>query len=414
MTGPLKLLAHDDFGALLPSDATIWISGCAGESMVLAAKVQNSASKIVSPTYTGIFIGGLNRVQWASSPDARLLTYFLTPEARALGDRCHFLPICYADIRDHLAKNPPQAALFMVAPPDEAGNCSFGTCVDFLADIWPMIPVRIAHINPAMPRTCGDPGIPFDQLTAFIEADQTLLGAEDGAIDPVSAKLAAHTAAIIPDGATLQTGIGKLPGAVFRALTGHRDLAIHSGLIGDAVLDLADAGALRPGLSITAGIAIGSRRLYDRISDPIFTFHGPSVTHDVAVIGNIEKFMAINSAMEVDLFGQSYAELRPDGFQSGPGGALDFARGARLSRGGLRIVVLPSTAKGLSRIVMPPGRGPVSLGRMDTDFVITEHGAADMRHRDHKGRAQALIEIAAPEHRPGLHQQWREFQEMVL
>lgn len=411
MAGPLKLLPGSQLGALLPSNATIWVSGCAAESSTLAAMVEASGASIIAPTYTGIFIVGFNQTRWAAAPDARLLTYFMTPQAQALADRCDFVPICYADIRDRLTQNPPDAALFMVSPPDSAGLCSFGTCVDFLADLWPRIPVRIAHINPAMPRTPGDPGIPFAQLTAFVEADEPLLAMAQGPDDQTALRIAANVANLIPDGATLQTGVGKVPGTVLRALTGHRELAIHSGLVGDAVLDLADAGALRSGRSITSGVAIGSRRLYDRISDPIFSFHGPSITHDVATLGRIKKFMAINSAMQIDLFGQAYAEMGPRGFQSGPGGALDFVRGAKLSDGGLRLVALPATAKGTTRIVMPPGRGPVSLGRLDIDYVVTEHGAADLRGRDHGGRAQALIDIAAPAHRPALQRQWNDFVE---
>ena len=414
MAAPLALQIHEGFGSLLPSNATIWVSGCSAESLVLAAMAGANAHNIAAPTFTGIFVDGVNQVQWASAPDARLLTYFRTREARALAERCVFRPLCYADIHDDLVRNPPDAALFMVSPPNASGLCSFGSCVDFIADIWPKIPVRIAHINPAMPHTGGDTGIPFYRLTAFIEAHQSLRSIDEGSADPVTDQIAANVARLIPDGATLQTGLGKLPGAVLRALTRHRGLAIHSGLIGDAVLDLADAGALRPGQSITGGVSIGSRRLYDRIADPIFAFHGPSITHDVTAIGRIDKFIAINSAIEVDLFGQAYAELGPRGFQSGPGGALDFSRGARLSAGGLRIVVLPSSAKGKARIVMPPGRGPVSLGRMDIDLVVTEHGAADLRCLDYGARAGALIAIAAPEHRPGLQQQWHDFQEQEL
>ena len=414
MPPPVNLSSDDDLGALLPANATIWVSGCSAESLVLAEMVKASAGSIKNPTYSGIFVSGLNQVDWASAPTASLLTYFLTPEARNLGDRCTFLPICYADISDRLANHPPDAALFMISPPDENGRCSFGSCVDFISDIWPRIPVRIAHINPLMPRTNGDPGIPIDQLTAFVEAPQQLMGMNEEAADPVASQIAHNVAKFIPDGATVQTGLGKLPGAVLRALTGHRELAIHSGLIGDAVLDLIDAGALRAGQSVTGGVAIGTRRLYERISDPAFSFRSPSVTHDVAAIARLGQFVAINSAIEVDLFGQAYAEMGPRGFQSGPGGALDFSRGARLSNGGLRLIILPSTAKGTTRIVMPPRRGPVSLGRMDIDIVITEHGGADLRGQTHGGRARALIAIAAPEHRHELQDQWRNFEEHEL
>lgn len=371
--------------------------------------VRASDDALTAATFTGIYVAGLNREAWATHPSSRARTFFLTPELKALGNRCDFLPLCYTDIAASLAETPPDCALMMVSPPDADGRCSFGTCVDFIADIWPRVPVRIAHVNPAMPRTAGDPGIPFHAFTAWIEADHPLPEMADAPADDVAMRIAGLVAEHVPDGATLQTGLGKIPGGVLRALTGHADLAIHSGLIGDPVVDLLESGALRSSHPITAGVAIGTRRLYDAVGHPAFAFHPPSITHDVRRLAAIDRLFAINSAIEVDLFGQAYAEVGPRGFMSGPGGALEFARGARLSRGGLRIVVLPANAGGETRIVMPPGRGPVSLGRMDTDLIVTEHGVADLRDLSHDARAAALIAIAAPDHREPLARQWATF-----
>ena len=188
---------------------------------------------------------------------------------------------------------------------------------------------------------------------------------------------------------TIQTGLGKVPGALMRNLTNHRDLRIHSGLIGDGVLGLLAAGALAPGAAVKGGVAIGASRLSMTPSTARpFRSRGVSHTHAAAVIAGIPNFMAINSAIEVDLFGQAFAELTPKGLMSGPGGASDFARGARLSDGGLRIVALPAAARGASRIVLPGApSGPVSLGRFDIDLVVTEQGIADLRGKDHGERA---------------------------
>lgn len=336
----------------------------------------------------------------------------MTPELKAAGEAVTFLPLCYGDILARLRAVRIDAALFMAAPPDEQGWCSLGPVVDFFADLWPQIPVRIAHLNPLMPRTHGHRGIPFSELTALIEGEQRLLGFNEAGTDPITTAIAKHVAAFIPDRATVQTGLGKIPTAVLRALTDHRNIRVHSGLIGDAVVDLADAGALASGCAITGGVAIGSQRLYAAVSGPAFTFTPVSNTHDPRVVASIDRFVAVNSAIEVDLFGQVYAEMTPEGLTSGPGGASDFARAAWCG-GGLRIVALPATAaKGtISRIVAPnAGSGPVSLGRMDSDVVVTENGAADIRGLTHGERARALMGIAAADHRIELERSWAAFE----
>lgn len=401
----------DALVAMLPFGGRVIVSGCSAESMLLADAVERAGAALGAATFTGIFVPGLNRRTYLANPSCTTETFFLTPELKAAGDAVTFLPLCYADIRQRLLSDPPDAALMMIAPPDDEGMCSFGSTVDFLAELWPYIPLRFAHINPLMPRTSGHAGIPLASITALVQSPQTLLGSLDMGGDAVADAIAAHIAPMVTDGATLQAGLGKVPGAVFRALTGRRNLRIHSGLIGDAVVDLQEAGALGAGSAVTAGVAIGSKRLYDAISGAAYQFVPVSVTHDPLTIAAIADFIAINSATEVDLFGQAYAEAGAAGFMSGPGGSSDFARGAKVA-GGLRIVALAATAgKGaISRIVAPnAGAGPVSLGRMDVDIVVTEFGRADLRGVTHAVRAAALIAIAAPDHRDRLEEQWRRF-----
>lgn len=396
---------------VLPPGGLTYVQGCSGESAALNAAVMAAGDALGAMSFTGIFVPGLNRASYLANPDCRVETFFLTPELRAAGDRVRFLPLCYGDILARLRRQPPAAAIFPVAPPDAAGDCSFGPVVDFLADVWDLIPIRIAHINPRMKATRGHRGIPWRDLTAVLEDEGfDPPGMATGGSDPETDEIARHIAGLIPDGATLQTGLGKVPGALMRNLTNHRNLRIHSGLIGDGVLDLLAAGALAPGASVKGGVAIGAPALYDAIDGEAFAFQGVSHTHAAAVIAGMPKFHAINSALEIDLFGQAFAELTPKGLMSGPGGASDFARGARLSEGGRRIVALPSAARGASRIVLPGApAGPVSLGRFDIDLVVTEQGIADLRGKDHGERAAALIRIAAPEHRESLARGYREF-----
>ena len=404
MTTPRRFTV-EDVASVLPRAGTVLVGGCSAASTLLADAVAAAGEAVGTLTFTGIVMPGINRATWLPNPSCRFETFFMTPEMAAAGAQVTFLPLPYTDILTRWQKNPPDAALFSVTPPDDDGYCSFGPAVDFLAELWPLIPRRVAHINPLLPRTAGPCRIPFTALDAVIEAGEAppVLAATPS--DDVATAVARHIAALVPDRATIQTGIGKLPGAVLRALRHHRGLRVHSGLIGDEVLDLADAGAIDDDRDVVTGIAVGGERLYATLPARDFQFRPVSYTHAPAVLATLPRFVAINSALSVDLFGQAYAEAGPSGWLSGTGGATDFARGARAA-GGLRIVALPATARGTSRI--GAGIGPVTLGRTDTDIVVTEHGAADLRGLTHAARAAALIAIAAPDQREPLARQWRD------
>lgn len=402
---------HVDAAAIadrLPAGGTVIVQGCATASALTAGAVASRGAELPPMTFTGIQVPGVNRDNWLANDDAQFTTFFMTPELKQSAERVRFLPLCYADIRSYLEGTRLDAALISVSPPDRDGRCSFGPTVDFLAELWPRIPLRIAHINPAIPHVGEPTAIPLDAIAYAVEADEPLRELADGGGDETCRAIAAHCAGLIHDGATLQTGLGKLPGAVLRALADHRRLRLHSGLIGDAALDLIEAGAIADGHHVTAGVAIGTRRLYDALPDSGIRFRPVSHTHAAAVLGTIDGLVTINSAMAVDLFGQAYAEVDPKGWNSGPGGASDFARGA-IAAGGISILVLPSTARGASRIVAPgAGLGPVSLSRNETDFVVTEHGVADLRGCSHDERAAALIAIADPDRRETLARQWHD------
>jgi acyl-CoA hydrolase len=407
---PLRRDPHD-IASALPRGGRTLVGGCSGESLLFAEAVMRAGDALGPMTFTGIFVPGLNTRTYLANPDCRVETFFLTPELKAAGDAVAFLPLGYGDILARLRAVPIDAALFMATPPDSEGLCGFGPVVDFLADLWPKIPVRIAHINPLMPNVHGSTGIPFRELTAYVEDEQSLLNFPDAGSDPVMEEIARNVAKWIGDGATIETGLGKLPTAALGALKGRRGLKIHSGLIGEGVVDLVAAGALAEGRAVTGGVAVGSNRLYDAVSGPQYWFEPASYTHSPHVIMEIENFVALNSAVEVDLFGQGYAEMGPQGLMSGPGGASDFARAAWCA-GGLRIVALPaSAAKGaISRIVAPnAGAGPILLGRMDTDVVVTEFGSADLRGLSYHDRAVALTAIASPDHRRSLEDAWAKF-----
>jgi acyl-CoA hydrolase len=403
-----RRLGLQNLASALPPGGRTLVAGCSGESLLLAEAVMRAGERLSAMTFTGIFVPGLNTRTYLANPKCQVETFFLTPELKAAGSAVRFFPLGYGDILARLRSVPIDAALFMTAPPDADGACGFGPVVDFLAELWPRIPVRIAHINPRLPNVVGPCRIPFGALTAYVEAEQDLLSFASGEDDPLSRAIGESVARFVEDGATIQMGLGKIPTAALRALRGRRNLKIHSGLIPEAVVDLEDAGALASGVSVTGGVAIGSARLYSRVGSAAYRFHPVSYTHAPGVVAGLQKAVSLNSALEVDLYGQAYAELGPGGLMSGPGGASDFARGV-WAGGGLRILALAATAsKGaISRVIAPgAGCGPVSLGRMDTDIVATEYGAADLRGLDHRNRAQALIAIASPAHRQGLSESW--------
>jgi len=404
-----RLLRPGDLAGALPPGGLTLVSSGPAESDLLVAEVEAAGAALGDMAFSGIFVPGLNRAVWNAGPQSRVLTFFQTPELRRQGARSLFLPLCYQDIRRYYRQHPPRAALLMCSPPDEQGHCSFGAETAWIAAMWRDIPVRIAHVNPLMPRTPGDPGIPFAELTAWFEGEQPLRTVAAGPADAASLAIAKRIAALVPNGATLQTGLGKIPDAVLRALRGHRDLRMHTGLIGDGALELVRSAAMAPGRSALVGVAIGSPALYAGLDHPHFQFQPVSVTHDPAILAGIDCLVTINSAMEVDLYGQVHAEASSRGFMSGPGGAGDYARAARAGGRSLRIIALPAQAGPLSRIVPAgAGHGPVSLSRFDVDIVVTEHGAADLRNLGHEARAQALVAIAAPVHRESLAWHWRD------
>ncbi|WP_439620177.1 acetyl-CoA hydrolase/transferase family protein [Hyphomonas sp.] len=404
MSGPLRL-ERGGLASVLPAESHIFVSACSAESDLFEDEIEAAGDVRKNISVSGVFVPGLNSQAWAGA--GRVITFFQTPELKRRHDQTRFLPLCYQDITRWYEQNPPDVVMLMVAPPDQSGMCSLGVDCGFGGDLWRRAKIRIAQINPSMPRTAGDAGIPFNELTAYYDVAQDLRTLDPAPGDAASLRIAGLAASYIGDGACLQTGLGKLPDTILDTLHDRKNLRLHSGLAGDGALRLVRSGAMAEGAPALVGCAIGSSDLYAGATSPQFQFRPVSVTHDVARLAQISGLVTINSVMSVDLFGQGFAEASSRGFLSGPGGATDFARGARQSADGVRLIVLPSSAGEASRIVAPGGGvGPVSLSRFDIDVVITEHGAADLRSKDHHQRARTLIDIAAPQHREELDRAW--------
>jgi acyl-CoA hydrolase len=405
-------LTAQGFADLVRASREIYAPGCAGHSLLFERWLREAPDAAAEAVFTGVHIPTVNRFDFASlTPTTRFRGIFLSSERRAAWQegRMHHLPLSYLDTWRWLEREARfDLALVQVAPPDAEGRCSLGIACDFTPAAWPRATRLVAHVNPAMPRTTG-PSIPWSHIDAAVEAETPLLEAPDAQPDPALAAVAGHVASLIDDGDTIQLGLGRLQAEVLRALAGHRRLRLHTGMVSDGLLGLADAGALADTEPVTCGVALGTDALYRRVPT-LARFAPVGETHDLARLARIERFTAINSALEVDLFGQVNGELAGGRQISGVGGLADFARGARLAPGGRSIIALTATdGTGASRIVPVLG-GPVSLSRLDADLVVTEHGVAALRHLDVDARAQALVAIAAPAHREALERAWSEWQ----
>jgi 4-hydroxybutyrate CoA-transferase len=347
--------------------------------------------------------------------------FFVGPNLRrAVAEgRADYVPIFLSEIPLLFRRGrlPLDVALVHVSPPDRHGFCSLGTSVDVTAAAVETARTVIAQVNPNMPRTFGHALVHRDRFAAMVEVDVRLPESSPPQPGPAETAIGQRIAALVPDGATLQMGIGAVPDAVLRALTGHRRLGVHTEMFSDGLLELIDRGVVtgehkvRQRGKLVSSFVMGSRRLYDFIHDnPQVELRDSAYVNDAAIIRQNPGVVAINSALEIDLTGQVCADSIGEAVYSGVGGQMDFMRGASLSDGGKPIIALRSTTHaGHSRVVphLKPGAGVVT-SRAHVHYVVTEHGVADLHAQSLVERAQALIAVAAPEHREALARAARE------
>jgi acyl-CoA hydrolase len=298
-----------------------------------------------------------------------------------------------------------------VSPPDAHGFCSLGTSVDVAAAAVETARIVIAQVNPRMPRSLGHGAVHVSRITCAVEVDTWLPESKPPELTPVEEAIGRRIAELVEDGATIQTGIGAIPDAVLRALTGHRRLGVHTEMFSDGLLPLVEKGIVtgeekkRQRRKVVSSFVMGTRKLFDFIHDnPSVELRETGYVNDTSIIRVNPKVTAINSALEIDLTGQVCADSLGETIYSGVGGQIDFMRGASLSEGGKPIIAMPSaTRSGISRIVphLKGGAGVVST-RANVHWIVTEHGAVNLYGLDLKARAKALISVAAPQHRDAL------------
>jgi 4-hydroxybutyrate CoA-transferase len=341
---------------------------------------------------------------------------FVGPNARAAVNegRADYVPIFLSDV-PHLfdrGELPLDAVLVNATPPDAHGFCSLGVSVEAMHAAIRAARTVIVQLNAAMPRTLGESFIHVDDIDCAVEVDVAPYVHSVGPIGEIERRIGQYIAELVPDGATLQLGIGAIPAATALALGDRHDLGIHTEMFTDSIVDLVEAGVItgtrkeRNRGKIVTAFLMGSPRLYDFVRDnPMIEMRSVDFTNDTHVIGSFSRMTAINSAIEVDVTGQVVADSIGSRVYSGVGGQMDFIRGAARAAEGRAIIALPSTASGgsISRIVstIQPGAGVVTT-RAHVRTVVTEWGVAELFGRSLRERAAALIAIAHPDHRDRL------------
>jgi acyl-CoA hydrolase len=394
--------------------------GCA-EPTVLIEEIVRQADRLAPLTLMGgLLLGGYPFCAPEHRTRIRWVTFHVMPplrDALARG-QVEFLPLRYRDAPWAFGPGGPWAAdavVVQTAPPDGAGRLSLGVSTSYPLPVARTAPVVLAEVNHRMPRTLGDSTIPLDRVTAWTETDRPLVPYPGPRVGEVEGRIASHVAEVVADGATIQVGIGAVPEAIVTGLARHRDLGVHSLLV-DAMLPLLERGVItgarnrrHPGC-LDLGEIMGTEALFRWAHENPRVHMEPSTAiHDPRVVAGIDRFVSINSAIEIDLTGQVNAEMVGRRQVAGVGGQFDFVVGAALG-GGRSVIALPSTGGGgeRSRIVarLAPGT-PVTTPRHLVDCVVTEFGRAELRGLSEGQRGRALLRLAHPRFREALEREWQ-------
>lgn len=413
-----KLTSADHAVGIIRSGDRVYVHpGCAAPAVLTEALLQRAPSLHDVEILHLLTFGKADYTQPQYDGHFRHNGLFLgsnVREAVAAG-RADYTPILLGEIEKLFSSGelPLDVVLMQLSPPDEYGFMSLGVGVDCTLNAARSARHVIAEVNHRMPRVLGDSFLHVSKVEAIVETDRPLLELKPEPFTELQGRIGEHVASLIPDGATLQVGIGGIPSAVLACLGDKRDLGIHSEMCSDGVIPLVEAGVItgeRKTLhrgKVVVGFVLGTERLFRFIHEnPIFELHPTQYTNDPFVISQNDRMVAINSAIQVDLTGQVCADSIGTSPYSGFGGQLDFIRGAARSKGGKPIIALPSTARNgtVSRIapVLDPGAGVVTT-RADVHYVVTEFGVAYLHGKTLRQRAEALIAIAHPKFRDELY-----------
>lgn len=400
----------------IKSGNRVFIHSAAATPQSLIGAMTNRADQLKGVELVSIHTeGNAPYLDEKYSDNFRINTFFVGSNTRKAvqSGRADYVPVFLSEIPQLFSSGvmPLDVAMIQVSPPDRHGYCSMGVSVDIANTAVKEAGYVIAQINTNMPRVHGDGIIHISAVDAYCECDDPLFTLDPREPSEEEKKIGGFIAELVENGATLQTGIGGIPNAALKALHNHKNLGMHTEMFSDGVMELVECGALngklkkrQPG-KIVSGFCMGTRKLYDFLDDnPIVEMRDIAYVNDTSVIRTNPKVTAINSAIEVDLFGQVCADSIGTRQYSGVGGQVDFIRGAALSEGGKPIIALNSvTRNGESKIVsiLKPGAS-VTTSRAHVHYVVTEYGVAYLYGKNLRERAKALINIAHPDHRESL------------
>lgn len=400
----MKTGKPEDLLDLLRPGLRVYIQGGPAECTALIDLLKASPDAAKGIELWSCLIPGINTFDYGSLPgDVRFVTFMAAPslETSIKSGRTRIDAMPYSGIAARLNETGFDLAILHATEPDANGTCSFGIGCEAPGIVWPRAKRRAAFLNQQMPRLPRSESIPASRIDLAIPIDARLLSpVASNKRSPALEAIARHAVGLVPDGAVIQSGIGEAPGAIVAALKDHRRLRFHSGIVTPEYRLLAEAGALDANDNI-AGIAWGDPDFYAWLaSSDIAAFRSAFVTHDRQAICNMPLFISIGSAIEVDLEGSINLEWVGSRRVSSVGGAPDYVHGAAASPGGRSMIALPSTAgSGASRIVRKLAPQAISIPGSLTDTIVTEQGIALLRGLSPKARAQAMIDIAAPQHR---------------
>jgi acyl-CoA hydrolase len=412
MTVSIDAKALDLAAFLRPGDHIIWGQACGEPTTLVEALIAQAEGIGPLSAFAATSFSGLLSAEAATRLNLSSLGAIGALRSVAATGRLGIVPCHVSQVGTMIEQGliACDVAFVQVSPPDANGNHSFGLISDFVHTAVEKVRVVIAEVNECVPFTLGDAVLPAARIDCAVCVSRTPVEVFPAPIGETDLAIAKIAAGYIEDGAVIQVGIGAVPDAILRLLRDRRDLGVHSGMIGDGLVDLVEAGVvtngLKPidrGVSIT-GALIGTRRLYkfaDRNQQ--IGMRRSSYTHSEAVLSRLTRLVTLNSAMEVDLTGQVNAEQTGDQYLGGTGGQVDYVRAGSRSPGGRSIIALPATSKGgrVSRIAATLS-GPVTTARSEVDVIATEFGAAELRGQTLAERARRLVRIAHPDFREEL------------
>lgn len=407
--------ASEAVSVVKSNDRVFLQGGAATPNILIKALFERKAElqKVELISITTMSKGLFNNDELAGSFFVNSL--FVSDHVREMVNTGHggYVPVFLSEIPLLFRNNilPIDVAFIHVSPPDKHGFCSLGTSVDIVRSAIGNAKLVIAQVNKQMPRTMGDSLLSVADIDMLVETNEALPEVDySQKLDEESLAIGRHIAELIEDGSTLQMGIGAIPDAVLRCLNNYKDLGIHTEMFSDGVIPLVKNGVitnkykLKHRGKIVTGFVVGTRQLYDFVDDnPQVIFLDIDYVNDTRIIRSNPKVIAINSAIEIDITGQVCSDSIGTYQYSGVGGQMDFLRGAALSPGGKPIIALKSATKGSSKIVpfLKQGAGVVTT-RAHVHYVVTEYGVAYLFGKNLEQRANALRDIAHPDHREAL------------